>query len=124
MRVLLADNESQVRSALRLFLEHEECVSFIDEVTHGDELLTILPQTSPMLLLLDWELPGPPMSELLPHLRRHGKSIKIIALSGHPEAEQEAISAGVDGFISKGKSAPHFLTCFYALAELQTNLAH
>ena len=41
MRILLADNESKVRSALRLLLEHEEGVSVIDEVAHGDELLTI-----------------------------------------------------------------------------------
>ena len=123
MRILLADNESKVRSALRLLLEHEEGVSVIDEVAHGDELLTILPQSSSTLLLLDWELPGPPMSEILSHLRRSGKSIKIIALSGDPEAEQEAISAGVDGFISKGKPALHFLTCFHALTESPSHLS-
>lgn len=123
MRILLADNESKVRSALRLFLEHQEGVSVIDEVAHGDELLTILPQISSTLLLLDWELPGPPMSEVLPHLRRSGKPMKIIALSGDPEAEQEAIRAGVDGFISKAKSALHFLACFHALTQWSSHLS-
>ena len=123
MRILLADNENKVRSALRLLLEYEEGVSVIDEVAHGNELLSILPQTSSTLLLLDWELPGPPMSEVLPHLRRFCKSLKIIALSGDPEAEQEAISAGVDGFISKAKSALHFLTCFHALTEWSSHLS-
>ena len=118
LRVLLADNESKVRSALRLFLEYEEGVSIIDEVADGNELLTILHKVCPNLLLLDWELPGAPMNEVLPYLRSLGKQIKIIALSGLPEAEEEAIRAGVDAFISKGKSPQHFLACFHALARL------
>lgn len=101
MQILLADAQPQVRSALRLLLEHEPEVSVVGEVTDAHDLLTSIQNTRPDLLLLDWELPGLIDSNLLPILRQGCPHLSIIALSGHFEARQRALSAGVEGFISK-----------------------
>ncbi|MCB0166002.1 MAG: CBS domain-containing protein [Anaerolineae bacterium] len=101
MQILLADAQPQVRSALRLLLEHEPEVSVVGEVTDAKDLLNSVRVTRPDLLLLDWDLPGLTDSNLLPVLRQGCPHLSIIALSGYIETRQRALSAGVEGFISK-----------------------
>jgi DNA-binding NarL/FixJ family response regulator len=93
MRVLLADDQSKVRAALRLLLEEGPRLSVIGEAAEAEDLLGQVEATHLDLVLSDWELPG--LRTLCPRL-------KIIALSGRPEARQAALTAGADAFVSKG----------------------
>jgi CBS domain-containing protein len=102
MHVLLADDQPQVRSALRLVLDHEPEMQVVGEVTNAETLLTQTRTIHPDLILLDWELPGLAMKNLLPSLRKDSPYLLIIALSGQLEARQNALEAGADGFVSKG----------------------
>ncbi len=102
MRVLLADDQSKVRSALRLLLEQEPELSVVDEATDADELLAQAGTAYPDIVLLDWELPGTPRHDLLSALRARCPHLKVIALSGRPEARGAALTAGADAFVSKG----------------------
>ena len=63
----------------------------------------------PDLVLLDWELPGPRAADLLPALRSRCRHVIVIALSGRPEARQEALAAGADAFVSKGEPPERLL---------------
>jgi len=107
MRVLVADDESKVCSALRLLLEQELGLSVIGEVAGAAELLSQVTLTGPDLLLIDWELPGLTASDLVT-LRWQHPHLQIIALSGRPEARGAALAAGADAFVSK-VSPPEFL---------------
>ena len=127
MRILLADDQTKVRSALRLLLEQEPGLSVVGEAAEAEGLLTQVQRTQPDLVLLDWELPGlraadpsapstgpwsfVPGTEgsgassgqrLLSALRSVGCPLRVIALSGHVEAREEALAAGADAFVSKG----------------------
>ena len=102
MRVLLADDQSKVRSALRLLLEQEPELSGVSEATDADELLAQVGTFRPDIVLLDWELPGLEADGLLPTLRELCPRLKVIALSGRPEACRAALAAGADAFVSKG----------------------
>lgn len=110
MRVLLADDQPQVRSALRLLLEHEAEMQVVDEVTNTEDLLAQAQATSPDVLLLDWELPGLPATILLATLRKGYPHLAVIALSGQLEARRAALAAGADAFISKSDPADQLLT--------------
>jgi len=101
MRVLLADDQAKVRSALRLLLSHETDIDVLGEAVDATGLLDWGQATCPDLVLLDWELPGF-SSDLMVALRELCPSLAVIALSGQPEARQEALDAGVDAFVSKG----------------------
>jgi CheY-like chemotaxis protein len=70
MRVLLADDEMNVRSALRLLLEQESGISVAGEVTNYTELVSQVKNINPDLVLLDWELPGELGREFLNSIRR------------------------------------------------------
>lgn len=102
MEVLLADDQPQVRSALRLLLEQEPEIKVIGEVDNANDLLASAQSTKPDLLLLDWELPGMSNTDTVPALRRYCPCLAIVALSGHLEARKMALAAGVEGFVSKG----------------------
>ena len=109
MRVLLADDESKVRSALRLLLEQEPGLSIVGEATKGEDLLAQVETTRPDLALLDCELPGPQTADLLPALRSRCPGLLVIALSGRPETRRAALAAGADAFVSKGDSPERLL---------------
>jgi len=101
MHILLADDESKVRSALRLLLGQDAGLSVVGEAAEAAELLSQLRATCPDLLLLDWELPGQQGGDLLLAVRRCCPTLSVIALSGRPEARREALAAGADAFVSK-----------------------
>jgi DNA-binding NarL/FixJ family response regulator len=100
MRVLLADDEPKVRSALRLILEQLKEVETIEEVTDAVGLTDQLKNSPPDLLLVDLELPGLRSGELLSDLRRYAP-LKVIVLSGRYQPPQVALVSGADAFISK-----------------------
>jgi len=102
MRILVADDHSEVRSALHLLLEQEPGLTLIEDVVEADGLLPQVRITRPDLLLLDWELPGLQAVKIVPSLRAVCPHLSVIALSGLPEARESALSADVDAFVSKG----------------------
>jgi len=109
MYVVLADDQYDVRRAIKLLLEHEVDLQLTGEVTNDLELLALLAMMCPDLVLLDWELPCPGGRDLLVRVRAICPDVKVIALSAHPEARDEALRAGVQAFVSKGDPAEHLL---------------
>jgi len=101
MRVLLADDRTKVRSALRL-LEYGQGSKVVGEAAKADGLLAQTMATDPGLVLLDWELPGLLTDGSLSALRRACPDVCVIAPSGRPEARWAALAAGADALVSKG----------------------
>lgn len=100
VRILLADDQYSVRSALRLLLEHEPGLQVVGETANAAQLSQKLAETSPDQILLDWSLPGLKRS-MVAALRQEHPNCRIIVLSGRPEARSEALAAGADWFVSK-----------------------
>jgi DNA-binding NarL/FixJ family response regulator len=105
MRVLLADDQADLRSALRLLLEQEPGVELIGEVADVDALLSQVMSFHPDLVLLDWDLPELKVADagrrLLATLHVQQPFLQVIVLSGRPESNRSAIAAGADLFVSK-----------------------
>jgi len=120
MRVLLADDQSKVRSALRLLLEQQPGLSVVSEAVEAEDLLAQVEASQPDLVLLDWELPGLRADDRLSALRRLCPRLKVIALSGRPEARQAALTAGADAFVSKGEPPERLLTTLRAVGAGST----
>jgi DNA-binding NarL/FixJ family response regulator len=102
LRVLIADDQPRVRSALRLLLIQEPGVVVVGEAEDVGQTLRLVAERQPDLVLLDWELPRWGGSAALAGLRRVRAGLVVIALSGRPEARRSALEAGADGFVSKG----------------------
>ena len=102
MRILIADDQADVRSALGLLLMQEPNLQVVAEATDAIGVLLAAEKETPSLVLLDWELPGAPSASLVRVLRNRWPQLRVIALSSLPEARSAAINAGVDTFVDKG----------------------
>ena len=123
MQILLADDNPEVRSALRLLLEHEPVVATITEAADLETLLAHLNANCPAVLLLDWELPGLQAMDFLTTARSACPDVKIIALSSKFEARQQALAARVDAFISKADPPEKILATLRSLIPDPTSTA-
>jgi DNA-binding NarL/FixJ family response regulator len=117
MRVLLADEHSEMRWVLRTVLGEEPGIVVVGEVCSTDALLAQTESLQPDLILLKWELPGQPVSAMLGALNEHAAQARIVVLSGCPEVERAALAAGADGFMSKTDAPDQFLAELRALVR-------
>jgi DNA-binding NarL/FixJ family response regulator len=114
MRVLLADDEPKVRSALRLILEQLQEIESVEEVNDAKSLADRLQTAPPDLLLVDWELPGLHPLTIFAELRRRAP-LKVIVLSGRCPAPQAAIYSGADACVSKCESPDRLFATLRAM---------
>ena len=110
IRVLIADDHPQVRSALRLLLQEELDVIVVGEASDLEQALELVGVEEPDLVLLDWELLAQDGATALTGLRTAIPELAVIALSGSPEARREALAAGADAFVSKGDPPERLVT--------------
>jgi len=101
IRILIADAQVKVRSALRLALAQQPGIHILGEAMDATGVMDWVKATCPDVILLDWELPGRAAVDLSSELRRRCPGLAIVALSARAEAAQAAAQAGVDAFVSK-----------------------
>lgn len=102
MRVLLADDQAKVRSALRVLLGQQPGIEILGEAVDTTGLIDWVNAACPDVVLLDWELPGLQPAALLPMLRRHCPRAQVIVLNSHSEVRAAALAEGADAFVCKG----------------------
>ena len=118
MRVLIADDQPEVRSAIRLAMEHEG-VDIVAEPTTASALIEETRSTHPSVVLMDWELPGlgdcgteerlVRIGEVLAQLRAASPGGRVVAMSGRSGARAEAVACGADDFLSKAGPTRYLL---------------
>jgi len=79
-RILIVDDEEQVRSMLRTTLERVGCA--VIEAANGNDALTLHQQTPADIIILDLLMPEKEGIETLLELRRQSSRVKIVAISG------------------------------------------
>jgi DNA-binding NarL/FixJ family response regulator len=107
LRVLIADDDDKVRSALRLLLEQRADTAVVAETGRAREVAALSAATQPNVILLDWELPGE-CHRLMHEIQATCPGAKIVALSARPESRREAMCCGSCCFVSKN-DAPEVL---------------
>ena len=101
MRVLVADDNREIRSALRLALLELSDQWAIMEAGDAAATLTLLERQDVDVVLLDWELPGFDAATMLTQIKARAPGCTVIALSGCPEARNVSLQLGADHFVSK-----------------------
>ncbi len=98
-RILLADGNPMLRSALALLLETRLHAQVVGQVNSMESLLIEAAATQPDIVILDWELPGETGFERIEALRLAAPRARILITSARHEAGSQI--AGADGFICK-----------------------
>ena len=99
-KVLIADDEAEIRNLLRLYLENEGFDVY--EVSSGDKVMDALRQDKPDICLLDIMMPGRDGLHVLQDIR-DGSNIPVIIISART-ADAERIlglNLGADDYIVK-----------------------
>lgn len=99
IRILLADDNQNLRSALALLLETRLGATIVGEASTMECLLEQSVATRPDVILLDWELPGKPEADRIPVLRSVAPGTRVIVISARPESAFQAKDA--DAFVNK-----------------------
>ena len=79
-RILVVDDDDQMRTVLRLILEREGHT--VSDAADGRQALTEFRNESPDLVITDIVMPEMDGIETIMELRRHHGDVKIIAVSG------------------------------------------
>jgi len=101
LRILLADDKYEIRSALNLFLTSRLDLELIIEARDMEHVMAQLEDAHPDLIILDWELPGRPTRERISILRALVPDLKIIIINSKPELQQQVLAEGADAFVCK-----------------------
>ena len=109
-RILLADDNQALRSALALLLETRLGVTIVGEACTMESLLAQAAITQPDIVLLDWELPGKPEADRIVVVRSVAPSARLIVVSARPESAAQAV--GADAFVNKTDLPEHILDIF------------
>ena len=102
MDIVLASQEQDLRLALEMLLREQPGAYVVGTAGHADTLLALIRSACPDLVLLDWNLPGQPLAEVLAQVQSVEPIPKIIVLSKDGEARGAALAAGADAFVIKG----------------------
>ena len=103
IRVLIAEDQGMVRSALGALLGLERDIEVVASVGRGDEITEAVARTQPDVALLDIEMPGGDGLTAAAELRRLTPAVRVIILTtfGRPGYLRRAMEAGAIGFVLK-----------------------
>jgi DNA-binding NarL/FixJ family response regulator len=106
IRVVLVDDHTLVRSALRAVLEQRPHIHVAAEAATGPEALSAARTHRPDVVLLDLSLPGMGGLEVTRHLTEELPDTKVLVLSMHANDEYvlQALRAGAAGYLLKNSS--------------------
>ena len=103
IRVLIAEDQSMVRGALRALLELEDDIEVVAEVGRGDEVVAAAREHAPDVALLDIEMPGCDGLEAARALAAEVPGTRAVVLTtfGRPGFLRRAMEVGAAGFLVK-----------------------
>ncbi|AEN09710.1 MULTISPECIES: response regulator transcription factor [unclassified Streptomyces] len=103
VRLLLAEDQGMMRSALALLLGMEPDFEVVAQVEAGDRILEAALTSRPDVALLDIELPGLSGLDAAAELREEVPDCRVLILTtfGRPGYLRRAMEAGAVGFLVK-----------------------
>jgi len=124
VRVLLADDHTLVRAGIRSLLESITEVDVVAESGDGREALELIAKHRPDVALLDIGMPGMNGLELAKRVATESPRTRIIILSMHADANyvNQALRAGVRGYLLKGAAVSELPLALRAVARGETYL--
>jgi DNA-binding NarL/FixJ family response regulator len=103
LRVVMADDHPVVLAGLRRSLEADGGFEIVGEAYDGTQVLPVINQTKPDLVLLDMHMPGVDGIGCIARIRRSYPDVKVVMCSMEASSEQvqAAFLAGACGYVVK-----------------------
>jgi len=101
IRILLVDDQEVIRHGLQQMLAQEEDIEIIGQSANGEEAMSQVEILSPNVILMDVRMPVVDGLEATRRLREKGIPCGVIMLSNYEDYLDEALQAGVRGYLLK-----------------------
>ncbi len=117
IKVAIVDDHTLFREGLVSLLQKEKDLQIVGEAVTGAEMLTVVEQTGPDVLLLDLFMPSLGGLDILSQIHERHPSTKVLVLSAVPDQEVifQALSEGVKGYIRKSASSADLVKAIRAV---------
>lgn len=111
-QVLLADDHVLIRHGIKKIIESEPSLEVVGQVGDGLELLNMMKEVTPDIVLLDISMPNLRGIEAIGEAKKLCPDVKILILTMHKSKQYlcHAMSAGADGYVLKEDSDTELLT--------------
>jgi two-component system, NarL family, response regulator NreC len=122
--IVLADDHTVVRKALRVLLEEEPGFEVVAEADDADATIRYLRGHKPDVLILDLNMPGRPSLEAIPDMREASPETKIVVLTmqKEPAFARQALQLGVLGYVLKEAADDELVQAVRSAAAGETYL--
>jgi DNA-binding NarL/FixJ family response regulator len=110
--IVLADDHVMLRNGIKKIIEESDDMKVVAETGDGLELLNLLKNINPHMIILDISMPNLRGIEAAHEIKMVYPEIKIVILTMHKNKEYlyHALSAGADGYLLKEDTGEELLT--------------
>lgn len=111
IRILVGDDHTLFREGIIEILAREPDLSVVAEASSGSAAIAEARLTSPDVVVLDVEMPGPSAEEIIKLLHRTVPSLRIVVLTMHddPGLIRRLMTAGAHAYVVKGAGRAELL---------------
>ena len=108
IRIVIVEEMGLLRGALRAVLSHEEDLEVVADIAETGDILGAVRARRPDVIVIDIDLKGLDMLSVMRTVCAEAPESAVLALSGRhdPRVLQEALRAGVRGFLAKDALGP------------------
>jgi DNA-binding NarL/FixJ family response regulator len=124
-RVILADDHTLFRSGVKRILAEVPGVEIVGEAADGLQLLALLKEVTPDLVILDISMPKLRGLEAIQEIKTSFPQVQVLILTMHKDADylSYALGAGAAGFILKQDADPELLAALTTIRRGKTYLS-
>jgi DNA-binding NarL/FixJ family response regulator len=121
-RIILADDHIMLRQGIKKIIEESEEITVIAEAGDGLELLALLKEMTPEMIVLDISMPNLRGIEATREIKSLKPEIKVLILTMHKKKDYlyHAFSAGADGFLLKEDTDSELFTAIETIRRGKT----
>lgn len=111
IRIFIADDHPIVTLGIKALLKNSDGKELVGIAHSNQHLVKLLTGKNVDVLLLDLNMPGHSFKQLIPELKKHFKTLKIVVYTSYQEKRiaKPVIKLGIDGYILKSDSPTKLL---------------
>jgi len=116
-KLIIADDHPTFRLGLAAAIGLDAGFQIVGEAENGTEAWRLIQAHRPPVAVLDWDMPGLDGLELARRVRQNHLPTRVIILTMHEEESlfNEAMDAGISGFVLKDNAVNDILGCLRAV---------
>ena len=115
--VLVVDDEESVRAGTEALLGFASDIDVIREACNGQQAVQLVAEWKPDVVLMDVRMPVMDGLEATRRIKERWPQVKVIVLTMHASHRKDALEAGAERFLLKGRMSEMLEAAIRGLAQ-------